>query len=98
MSSVKVAVRVRPFNNREVARDACGIIEMEGAKTSKNYIYISLNLTFLYIKKFIFVSKLFVLSTFSNVSVITNPKVPMGAKDSTKSFNFDFSYWSHNVS
>ena len=37
MSSVKVAVRVRPFNNREVARDACGIIEMEGAKTSKNY-------------------------------------------------------------
>ena len=36
MSSVKVAVRVRPFNNREVARDACGIIEMEGAKTSKN--------------------------------------------------------------
>ena len=35
MSSVKVAVRVRPFNNREVARDAVGIIEMEGAKTSK---------------------------------------------------------------
>ena len=37
MSSVKVAVRVRPFNNREVARDAVGIIEMEGAKTSKNH-------------------------------------------------------------
>ena len=31
-------------------------------------------------------------------SVITNPKVAIGAKDSTKAFNFDFSYWSHDVS
>ena len=38
MSSVKVAVRVRPFNHREMARDAVGIIEMDGAKTSKPYI------------------------------------------------------------
>ena len=94
MSSVKVAVRVRPFNNREVARDACGIIEMEGAKTSKNY-------TQMYIYQISYSSHvkfIFVLSTFYNVSVITNPKVPVGAKDSTKSFNFDFSYWSHNVS
>ena len=63
MSSVKVAVRVRPFNNREIGRDCVGIIEMEGQKT-----------------------------------VITNPKVPFGSKEATKSFNFDFSYWSHNVS
>ena len=94
MSSVKVAVRVRPFNNREVARDACGIIEMEGAKTSKNYTQ-----TYVYIRPIHLMYILnFVLSTFYNVSVITNPKVPVGAKDSTKSFNFDFSYWSHNVS
>ena len=62
MSSVKVAVRVRPFNNREIGRDCVGIIEMDGPKT-----------------------------------IITNPKVPFGSKEATKSFNFDFSYWSHNV-
>ena len=33
MSSVKVAVRVRPFNNREVARDSECIIEMSGQTT-----------------------------------------------------------------
>jgi len=61
MSSVKVAVRVRPFNNREIARQSSCIIEMSGPQT-----------------------------------VITNPKVATGAKESTKSFNFDFSYWSHD--
>ncbi|XP_044740272.1 kinesin-like protein unc-104 isoform X10 [Chrysoperla carnea] len=60
MSSVKVAVRVRPFNNREISRDCKCIIEMGGNTTS-----------------------------------IVNPKVPNG-KD-IKSFNFDFSYWSHNT-
>ncbi|RUS83751.1 hypothetical protein EGW08_008502 [Elysia chlorotica] len=34
MSSVKVAVRVRPFNNREISRDAECIIEMSGNTTS----------------------------------------------------------------
>ena len=33
MSSVKVAVRVRPFNNREVAREADCIIDMSGQTT-----------------------------------------------------------------
>ena len=33
MSSVKVAVRVRPFNNREVARESECIIEMSGQTT-----------------------------------------------------------------
>ncbi|KAF9424591.1 hypothetical protein HW555_000402 [Spodoptera exigua] len=28
--------------------------------------------------------------------LITNPKAPPGSKDGAKSFNFDFSYWSHN--
>lgn len=30
MSSVKVAVRVRPFNSREIARESKCIIEMSG--------------------------------------------------------------------
>ncbi|XP_059608868.1 kinesin-like protein unc-104 isoform X3 [Phlebotomus argentipes] len=34
MSSVKVAVRVRPFNSREIARESKCIIEMSGATTS----------------------------------------------------------------
>ncbi|CAL4098171.1 unnamed protein product, partial [Meganyctiphanes norvegica] len=59
MSSVKVAVRVRPFNSRENNRDAKCIIEMKGNTTS-----------------------------------ITNPKA---AKTDIKSFNFDYSYWSHNT-
>ncbi|XP_038222793.1 kinesin-like protein unc-104 isoform X5 [Zerene cesonia] len=63
MSSVKVAVRVRPFNSREIARECKCIIEMSG-----------------------------------NTTVIVNPKVPPGTKESAKSFNFDFSYWSHNPS
>ncbi|XP_050522646.1 kinesin-like protein unc-104 isoform X8 [Daktulosphaira vitifoliae] len=63
MSSVKVAVRVRPFNNREISRDCKCIIEMAGYTTS-----------------------------------ITNPKLPPNVKDATKSFNFDYSYWSQNPS
>ena len=63
MSSVKVAVRVRPFNNREISRDSKCIIEMS-----------------------------------DNCTAITNPKVPFGTNDSIKRFNFDYSYWSHDVS
>eukprot|EP00043_Microstomoeca_roanoka_P017032 m.176491 g.176491 ORF g.176491 m.176491 type:complete len:1590 (+) comp16562_c0_seq2:385-5154(+) len=33
MASVKVAVRVRPFNKREIARNATSIIEMQGNST-----------------------------------------------------------------
>jgi hypothetical protein len=63
MSSVKVAVRVRPFNSREISRDSKCIIEM-----------------------------------FDNTTtVITNPKLPPGTSDSVKRFNFDYSYWSHDV-
>ncbi|CAD1472639.1 unnamed protein product [Heterotrigona itama] len=36
MSSVKVAVRVRPFNNREISREAQCIIEMSGSTTCYN--------------------------------------------------------------
>lgn len=61
MSSVKVAVRVRPFNNRETSRDCKCIIAMTG-----------------------------------NTTAITNPKAPPGCKEGTKSFNYDYSYWSHD--
>lgn len=39
MSSVKVAVRVRPFNNREITRDCKCIIEMAGYTTCKSYLF-----------------------------------------------------------
>ncbi|XP_062251411.1 kinesin-like protein KIF1A isoform X4 [Platichthys flesus] len=55
-ASVKVAVRVRPFNSREIGKDSKCIIQMTG-----------------------------------NTTTIVNPKQP---KDN-KSYNFDYSYWSH---
>ncbi|XP_067850889.1 kinesin-like protein KIF1A isoform X7 [Heptranchias perlo] len=58
-SSVKVAVRVRPFNSREIGRDSKCIIQMTG-----------------------------------NTTTIINPKQP---KEAPKSFNFDYSYWSHTT-
>ena len=36
MSSVKVAVRVRPFNNRELQRSTQCVIKMEGPTTRKS--------------------------------------------------------------
>ena len=85
MSSVKVAVRVRPFNNREISRSASCIIDMDGPKTGKiaYAMHARMNECIL---------------IFFSITVITNPKVAIGAKDSTKAFNFDFSYWSHDVS
>uniref|UniRef100_A0A665UQU0 plus-end-directed kinesin ATPase n=1 Tax=Echeneis naucrates TaxID=173247 RepID=A0A665UQU0_ECHNA len=57
-ASVKVAVRVRPFNSREMSKDSKCIIQMSG-----------------------------------NTTTILNPKQPK----ENKSFNFDFSYWSHTT-
>ncbi|XP_077390207.1 kinesin-like protein KIF1A isoform X3 [Festucalex cinctus] len=57
-ASVKVAVRVRPFNSREMSKESKCIIQMSG-----------------------------------NTTTIINPKQ---AKDN-KSFNFDYSYWSHTT-
>ncbi|XP_056598616.1 kinesin-like protein KIF1A isoform X8 [Triplophysa dalaica] len=57
-ASVKVAVRVRPFNSREIGKESKCIIQMSG-----------------------------------NTTTILNPKQP---KDN-KSFNFDYSYWSHTT-
>ncbi|XP_066140161.1 kinesin-like protein unc-104 isoform X2 [Euwallacea fornicatus] len=61
MSSVKVAVRVRPFNNREITRECKCIIKMGG-----------------------------------NTTTIANPKAEPNNKEAIKSFNFDYSYWSHD--
>ncbi|XP_032081262.1 kinesin-like protein KIF1A [Thamnophis elegans] len=58
-ASVKVAVRVRPFNSREMSKDSKCIIQMTG-----------------------------------NTTTIVNPKQP---KETPKSFNFDYSYWSHTT-
>ena len=38
MSSVKVAVRVRPFNSREISRDSQCVIQMSGNTTSKSIL------------------------------------------------------------
>uniref|UniRef100_A0A8C9X4Z4 plus-end-directed kinesin ATPase n=1 Tax=Sander lucioperca TaxID=283035 RepID=A0A8C9X4Z4_SANLU len=57
-ASVKVAVRVRPFNSREMGKDSKCIIQMSG-----------------------------------NTTTILNPKQPK----ENKSFNFDYSYWSHTT-
>ncbi|XP_067108438.1 kinesin-like protein KIF1A isoform X2 [Osmerus mordax] len=57
-ASVKVAVRVRPFNSRETGKDSKCIIQMSG-----------------------------------NTTTIINPKQPK----ENKSFNFDYSYWSHTT-
>ncbi|KAM6963342.1 kinesin-like protein KIF1A [Aplochiton taeniatus] len=57
-ASVKVAVRVRPFNSRETGKDSKCIIQMTG-----------------------------------NTTTILNPKQPK----ENKSFNFDYSYWSHTT-
>ncbi|XP_051717056.1 kinesin-like protein KIF1A isoform X3 [Ctenopharyngodon idella] len=57
-ASVKVAVRVRPFNSREIGKDSKCIIQMSG-----------------------------------NTTTIINPKQPK----ENKSFNFDYSYWSHTT-
>ena len=86
MSSVKVAVRVRPFNNREITRASSCIIEMNGPQTGTN----SANYACKFMNDF--------FQNYVLFPVITNPKVAVGAKDSTKAFNFDFSYWSHDVS
>jgi hypothetical protein len=39
MSSIKVAVRVRPFNPNEIKNKSKCIIRMEGSNTCKNFFY-----------------------------------------------------------
>ena len=102
MSGVKVAVRVRPFNSREIARDAESIITMDGATTSRDHCPLPLLLCLSLCKTGTRPSLLF-LSPFVTLSLkpfspgIKNPKAG-NAADAIKSFNFDYSYWSKEVS
>lgn len=79
MSSVKVAVRVRPFNNRERSLQSKCIISMNGQTTSKLIVYINCTK----------IIQTFFLLLFSGIN---HPKM----NDSCKSFNYDYSYWSHD--
>ena len=105
MSGVKVAVRVRPFNSRELAREAESIITMEGATTSKGPKSIPSSsssqplLSSTISTRTIFVPIIFtILITIAMfLPGIKNPKAG-NASDAIKSFNFDYSYWSKEVS
>jgi len=50
MSSVKVAVRVRPFNSRELAKDCSSIIEMSD-NTTTSMPWLLLNITRFFCQK-----------------------------------------------
>ena len=106
MSGVKVAVRVRPFNSRELARDAESIITMDGATTSKgrdqchnqphhNSSYNHSNTNHYYHCQPVSIILIILIDIF--LPGIKNPKAG-NAADAIKSFNFDYSYWSSEVS
>lgn len=82
-ASVKVAVRVRPFNNREISRESNCIIEMSGNMTGE--IFFKFEMKSIYLTHILF-------------QAITNPKVAPGSADSVKRFNYDYSYPSIDVS
>jgi len=55
MSSVKVAVRVRPFNNREMQRDCTCIIDMTDKMTSTFYCTSTVNVWHVHLRsRFLF--------------------------------------------
>ncbi|EPY85626.1 hypothetical protein CB1_000360001, partial [Camelus ferus] len=99
-ASVKVAVRVRPFNSREMSRDSKCIIQMSGSTTNpeKRLFLFS---PFLLLPPPVQLAPPW-LSSLSPVllqsraarpeTAIVNPKQP---KETPKSFSFDYSYWSH---
>lgn len=80
MSSVKVAVRVRPFNNREISREAQCIIEMSGSTTCKYNKSLSIiiflhrcSFKFCFFSRSWYISWLFfIFSFFSSITKIIN--------------------------
>lgn len=74
MSSIKVAVRVRPFNSREKDLQSQCCISMSGQTTTISKPIDSCN-------------------TSSNQNTLQSHEQ---SKNSSRSFNFDHSYWSHN--
>lgn len=81
MSSIKVAVRVRPFNNRERNNAAVCCISMNGNSTSISKPSVTPDSSN---KE----NKDAAKETSSSVTTIQD-------RDDTKSFTFDHSYWSH---
>lgn len=94
MSSVKVAVRVRPFNSREIRREAQCIIEMTGSTTCKFLILLVMRSH----RKLHYFIMHAIDPLLSRVAAIVNPKATPGSKEAVKSFNYDYSYFSMDVS
>ena len=62
------------------------------------YFLSSIEYIHFYIHSHFVYNSTFIIVLIFNHSGITNPKLPGNAKDAIKSFNFDYSYWSHDVS
>jgi hypothetical protein len=91
MASVQVAVRVRPFNEREIAHGSKCIIKMESNKT---IIYNQKE-----ISSFMPISSHSLLDTNNNVNSLEANASEMaggGSRDKFKEFVYDSSYWSFN--
>ena len=89
MASVKVAVRVRPFNERELAHDSKCIIKMESNKTIiYNQKETAASLPFL--------SSLDANNNYSDNNITNDSNQLFTAREKAKEFVYDSSYWSFN--
>ena len=77
MSSVKVAVRVRPFNSREMNRQSECIIQMEGATTRKSTVLTLLQTDRRLQLKASPIPSVRTLKMLSKASTLTTPTGPM---------------------
>jgi hypothetical protein len=105
MASVQVAVRVRPFNERELAHDSKCIIKMESNKTiiynqKENSSLPSFMTTSHSILDSNNNSNSLDTPTTTMTTTTTNESYQMagggGSKDKFKEFAYDSSYWSFN--
>lgn len=88
MSSVKVAVRVRPFNSRELLKKSRCIIKMQDKVTG--------NLMTLIYCFMAVLRKSLNLSSFIRLFQSAIEDLRIG-HEGTKTFTFDYSYWSHGT-
>ncbi|MGH0122398.1 UNVERIFIED_CONTAM: hypothetical protein FKN15_014829 [Acipenser sinensis] len=111
-ASVKVAVRVRPFNSREMANDSKCIIQMQGNTTTTvpkfaNTVSQVEDPSFASPSKvFNDIGKEMLQHAFEGYNVtsdssFTGPQQsisnPKNPKEPLKTFSFDYSYWSHTT-
>lgn len=80
MSSIKVAVRVRPFNGRERDQESYCCVSMSGATTTLHHVKEKQG------------QESNSNTNKENINLATNSKIETEEK---KSFTFDHSYWSH---